>query len=270
MTALACVMGWPVAHSLSPAIHNAGFAAAGLDWTFVPLAIRPGAIAEGVHLLGELEVHGASVTMPHKQTVVPFLARLAGDAARLGAVNTIAREGAALVGHNTDGAGFLRALAAETGVDPAGASATVLGAGGAARAVALALADAGVSVTVISRRPEQAADVAALHQAISSGNVPGRSDLVVNATPVRDEVPFDVANFGTVAADLLYGRVPSAFLRGARAAGATAMDGLGMLVHQAALAFTIWTGIEAPVTAMAEGARAARAGGTSDMPGQVS
>src|SRR5437667_11073134 len=100
---LACIIGWPVAESLSPVIHNAAFAAVGLDWTYVPLAVRPGAIEEGMNLLRQLGVEGANVTMPHKRVVVPLLDRLEGDAAALGAVNTIVRDGATFVGHNTDG-----------------------------------------------------------------------------------------------------------------------------------------------------------------------
>ena len=133
---LACIIGWPVARSLSPAIHNAAFAALGLDWTYVPLAVRPGAIEEGMGLVHELGVEGANVTMPHKQTVIPFLERLEGDAQTLGAVNTIVREGSALVGFNTDGAGFLAAIRDEAAFDPSGKRALVLGAGGAARALA--------------------------------------------------------------------------------------------------------------------------------------
>ncbi|TMK50803.1 MAG: shikimate dehydrogenase, partial [Actinobacteria bacterium] len=125
---LACIIGWPVARSLSPAIHNAAFAALGLDWTYVPLAVRPGAIEEGMGLVHELGVEGANVTMPHKQTVIPFLERLEGDAQTLGAVNTIVREGSALVGFNTDGAGFLAAIRDEAAFDPSGKRALVLGA----------------------------------------------------------------------------------------------------------------------------------------------
>ena len=258
---LACIIGWPVARSLSPAIHNAAFAALGLDWTYVPLAVRPGAIEEGMGLVHELGVEGANVTMPHKQTVIPFLERLEGDAQTLGAVNTIVREGSALVGFNTDGAGFLAAIRDEAAFDPSGKRALVLGAGGAARALAVALSTAGATVTVAARRPEQAAEVAALAAGIATApwGDAARADLVVNATPSRDGLPLDALAFapGMLAVDLIYLPPSTPFVLAARAAGATALDGLGMLVHQAALSFRLWTGRDAPIDVMQEAARAA-------------
>ena len=260
---LACIIGWPVAQSLSPAIHNAAFEALGLDWTYIPLAVRPDAIAEGVRLLDELNVWGANVTMPHKRTIVPYLERLEGDAQRLGAVNTVVREGSSRVGYNTDGEGFLSALREEAGFEPAGKRALVLGAGGAARAVAFALADAGAVVGVAARRHLAALEVAMLHPAIAQyeWGKPATADLIVNATPVREGLPLEHLSFGSgiLAADLIYLPPETGFLRAARAAGATAVDGFGMLVHQAALSFRLWTGADAPIEVMARAARAAAA-----------
>ncbi len=267
MTSLACVIGWPIADSLSPAIHNAAFAERGLDWTYVALAVRPGAMADGMRLLDALEVAGANVTMPHKRSVLPFLARVGEEAARLDAVNTLVRTDVGWVGHNTDGEGFLRALRADAGFDPAGRSALILGAGGAARAVAVALAGAGASVRVGARRAEQAAAVAALDDALRA--VPwgetAAADLIVNATPAREGLPLDRLPFGpgVVAVDLITLPPPTSFLRAARAAGTDAHDGLGMLVHQAALSFRHWTGREAPIDVMAAAARVALASGSS-------
>ena len=258
---LACIIGWPVAESLSPAIHNAAFDALGLDWTYVPLAVRPGAIDEGMTLLRELDVQGANVTMPHKQSVVPYLERLEGDAETLRAVNTIVRDAGALVGHNTDGPGFLAAIAEEAGFDPSGKRALVLGAGGAARGVAVALARAGASVLISARRPEQAAELARLVPGIGTApwGLAAQADLVVNATPSREGLPLDSVGFapGVLAADLIYLPPSTVFVLSARAAGATALDGLGMLVHQAALSFRLWTGREAPLQVMREAARSA-------------
>ena len=258
---LACIIGWPVAQSLSPAIHNAAFDALGLDWTYVPLAVRPGAIDEGMTLLRELDVQGANVTMPHKQSVVPYLQRLEGDAETLQAVNTIVRDGEALVGENTDGPGFLWAIAEEAGFDPAGKRALVLGAGGAARAVAVALASAGASVVVSARRAEQAAELSRLAAGIETSpwSVATEADLVVNATPSRDGLPLDAMGFGpgVLAVDLIYLPPSTGFVLAARTAGATALGGLGMLVHQAALSFRLWTGLDAPLQVMQEAARAA-------------
>ena len=258
---LACIIGWPVAESLSPAIHNAAFEALGLDWTYIPLAVRPGAIDEGVGLLRELDVQGANVTMPHKQSVVPYLERLSGDAQTLQAVNTIVRDGEAFVGDNTDGPGFLAAIAEEAGFEPEGKRALVLGAGGAARAVALALARAGAAVVVSARRPEQAAELSSLAVGIETGlwGVAAEADLIVNATPSRDGLPLDALGFGprVLGVDLIYQPPSTGFVLAARAAGATAVDGLGMLVHQASLSFRLWTGREAPLHVMREAARSA-------------
>jgi shikimate dehydrogenase len=263
---LACIIGWPVAQSLSPAIHNAAFEALALDWTYVPLAVRPDAIEEGVRLLDELDVSGANVTMPHKQSIVPYLERLEGDAAALHAVNTIVREGNALIGHNTDGPGFLAALREEVGFDPQSKRALVLGAGGAARAVAVALARAGSAVWVSARRPEQASDVAALETGIETTpwGTETSVDLVVHATPSREGLPLDSLAFGPgiLAVDLIYLPPETSFLAAARAAGATALDGLGMLVHQAALSFRLWTGVDAPLEVMTQAARAAAGSST--------
>jgi len=267
---LACIIGWPVAESLSPAIHNAAFASVGLDWTYVPLAVRPGAIDEGMKLVRQLGIEGANVTMPHKRTVVPLLDRLEGDAAALDAVNTIVRDGGAFVGHNTDGAGFLAAVAEEASFSPVGKTAVVLGAGGAARAVALALARAGASVRVSARRPEQAAEVAAIAPGIdiASWGESGPADLVVNATPSREGLPLAALGFrpGTLAFDLVYLPPMTEFVRFARDAGATAMGGLGMLVHQAALSFRLWTGIDPPIQVMAGAARVALSSGEGSDP----
>ena len=261
---LACIIGWPVAESLSPAIHNATFEALGLDWTYVPLAVRPGAIDEGMTLLRELDVQGANVTMPHKQSIVPYLERLVGDAETLQAVNTVVRDGGAFVGHNTDGPGFLAAIDEEAGFDPKGKRALVLGAGGAARAVAVALAKAGAAVVVAARRPEQATEVAALVGGIDTApwGVTSQAELIVNATPSRDGLPLEAVGFapGMLAVDLIYLPPSTGFVLAARAAGATALDGLGMLVHQAALSFRLWTGVEPPLQVMKEAALAARGG----------
>jgi len=260
---LACIIGWPVAQSLSPAIHNAAFEALGLDWTYVPLAVRPGAIEEGVHLMNEMGAQGANVTMPHKQAIVPYLERLEGDAETLRAVNTIIREGSSLIGHNTDGPGFLTALREEARFEPKGKHCLILGGGGAARADALALTIEGADVVVSARRPEQAAELTSIAARIETApwGTTIQADLVVNATPSREGLPLDSMRFGpnVVAADLIYVPPETAFLEAARAAGATAVDGLGMLVHQAALSFRLWTGVNAPLEVMAQAARAAAA-----------
>jgi shikimate dehydrogenase len=266
------VIGAPVRHSLSPAIHNAAFAACGLDWTFVAFEVPEGGGPDAVAAMRALRLGGLSVTMPHKGAVAAAVDECTPVAARLGAVNAVVpRPDGALVGHNTDGAGFVAALRAD-GVEPCGVHTVVLGAGGAARAVVAALAEAGAaSVVVVNRTRHRAMAAAALAGAagrVGDAAEVASADLVVNATSVgmgRADVPIDPALLrpGQVVADIVVHPVDTALLRAARAAGATTVDGLGMLVHQAALAFGLWTGREAPVAVMraaAEAEAARRAG----------
>lgn len=259
MSHLAAVIGWPVNRSLSPAIHNAAFAMLGLDWSFAPIAIRPDSLAEGMELLDALQVEGASVTMPHKLGVIGFCSNLTPRAQRLGAVNTLSRTEGGWEGDNTDGEGFLRFLHEDADLRPR--SALVVGAGGAARAVAVALADEGVDVTVAARRAEAAEEVAGLAERIGTASWGRRvaCDLVVQTTPVRDDsLPAAYRAFpkGRAAVELAYG-APTAFLQAAEDAGAPSYDGLGMLIRQAALAFERWTGLSAPIAAMRQAAGSA-------------
>jgi len=264
-TRLAAVIGSPVRHSLSPVLHNAAFAAAGLDWVYVALEVGPGRVPEALAGMRALGIGGLSVTMPHKEAVAAECDRLSDDAAALGAVNCVVPDGDELVGHNTDGAGFVAALAAD-GVDPAGMACVVLGAGGAARAIALALARAGAAeVAVVNRTAARAEQAVALLGGVGrvvapadAGESVGAAGLVVNATsvgmgdPAPSDLPLDPARLraGQVVADIVYRPLETALLRAARTRGATAVNGVPMLVHQAAVAFELWTGVPAPVAAM--------------------
>ncbi|HET9441779.1 MAG TPA: shikimate dehydrogenase [Acidimicrobiales bacterium] len=268
---MAGVIGDPVRHSLSPAIHNAGFRALGLDWLYAAFPVPAGRGAEAVAAMRTLGLEGLSVTMPHKADVMSALDGLSDTARALGAVNTIHRRGTQLVGDNTDGHGFLAALRDDEGIDPAGRRCVVLGAGGAARAVVLALARAGAAeVVVVNRTPSRGRDAAALAGDVGRVGDPAEvagADMVVNATPLgmagvgAGALPLDPASLGAgqVVVDLVYHPAETPLLAAARAAGATAVGGVGMLVHQAAAAFRLWTGAEAPVAAMAAAATAALA-----------
>jgi len=264
-TRLAAVIGSPVRHSLSPVLHNAAFAATDLDWVYVAFEVAEGRAPEALDGMRTLGLGGLSVTMPHKEAVAAACDRLTEDAALLGAVNCVVPDGHELVGHNTDGAGFLAALAAD-GTDPAGLACVVLGAGGAARSVALALVRAGAAeVAVVNRTPERAERAVALLGAtgrvVDPGGASGvvaAADLVVNATSVGmgegspGETPVDPEALrpGQVVVDIVYRPLETELLREARARGATGMNGVPMLVHQAAVAFELWTGVAAPVRAM--------------------
>ena len=272
------VIGSPVAHSLSPLLHDAAFAAMGLGevWRSFAFEIPGGAAAAALDAMRSAAVTGLSVTMPHKDDVARLVDESSETARRLGAVNCVlARTDGSLFGTNTDGEGFVASLARGPGFTPQGRRCVVVGAGGAARAVILALANAGAAhVAVVNRTPERAVGAADLARPVGEP-VPSvgseldaavrGADLVVNATPLgmagttsgdREEwlVRPEILRGGQVAADLVYAPRPTPWLVAARAAGATTLDGLGMLVHQAAAQLALWTGREPPVEAMWEAA----------------
>jgi shikimate dehydrogenase len=275
------VIGDPVGHSLSPTLHNAAFEAVGLDWVYVAFAVPRGRAAEAVAAVPALGLAGFNVTMPHKEDVAAACDELTSDAAALRSVNTVvaAADGRTL-GDSTDGPGFLDALADED-IALAGQAVLVLGAGGAARAVVLALGRAGAHVTVAARRPDAAESAAALApgaRAVPLGAVaplgpssaaaavdPAGFSLVVNATPLGmsggDPLPVDPESLhgGQAVVDLVYHPADTPLLTAARARGAHAVNGLGMLLHQAARSFTLWTGRPAPLDAMRTAVTAALA-----------
>lgn len=270
-TQLVGVIGWPIEHSLSPAMHNAAFATLGLDWCYVPFGVPPERLSEAVRGLQALGVRGANATVPHKEALLPLVDELTPEAEAIGAVNTLLFRPGGILGHNTDAAGFLRALH-EAGFDPTGCTALVLGSGGAARSVVYALARVGARIILLNRTVERAEALAAalrgrVPQAdLSTGPLAleviaqhmGNVDLVVNATtlgmhphveasPWPAQLPFPHKAF---CYDLVYTPRETAFIRQARHAGAHAASGLGMLVHQGAEAFALWTGIQPPVGVM--------------------
>lgn len=269
------VIGDPVDHSLSPLLHNTAFAELGLDWVSVGFRVTAGsapAALEGARALG---LAGLSVTMPHKAAVAEAVDDRTEIAQRLGAVNCVRIVNGKLIGTNTDGQGFVESLRRGTGFDPANKRCVVIGAGGAARAVVLALAESGAAeIVVVARKPEAAAAAATL--AGSAGRVgsardaPG-TDLIVNATPVgmvgdgtvthTPVVPAEALVEGQVVVDLVYEPAETEWMAGAARQGAVVLGGLGMLVHQAAAQLKLWTGLDPPVEAMWLAAEAARSGG---------
>lgn len=263
-TRLAAVIGDPVRHSLSPTIHNAGFAAAGLDWAYLAFEVPAGGGAGAVDAMRELGLDGLSVTMPLKAEVAAAVDERSAAVEALGAANTVVRRGSVLVGENTDGEGFVNALRTDEGFDPAGVKCLVVGAGGAARAVIRALGEAGATdIAVAARRAVAASAAAALAPGVARPGTVEEADgagLVVNATPlgmgeVVDldatlPVPADRLGPGQVVVDLVYHPLLTPFVAAARDRGAVAVNGVGMLLHQAAVAFRLWTGEEAPLPAM--------------------
>lgn len=263
-TTLVGVMGDPVAHSLSPLLHNTAFAELGLDWASTGFHVPAGGAAGALEGARSLGLAGLSVTMPHKAAVAALVDERTEVAARLDAVNCVIRRGDRLIGDNTDGEGFVASLRRGAGFEPAGRRCLVIGGGGAARAVVLALADAGAAeVVVVNRSPERAARAASLAGPVGRVGEAGEAgavDLVVNATPAGmaggpapdRPPPVDPAwvGPGQVVADLVYHPAETAWLAAARAAGATTVAGVGMLVHQAAAQLLAWTGEDPPLRAM--------------------
>ena len=275
-TRVAAVIGSPVRHSLSPVLHNAAFTETGLDWVYLAFEVPRGAVPDAFAGVRALGLAGLSVTTPHKEAAAEACDRLSADAEALGAVNCVVNDGGTLVGHSTDGDGFVAALAAEVDLAPGGRRCVVLGAGGAARSIALALARAGAAeVAVVNRTPARAERTVALvgptGRVVGPDDVPPTveaAELVVNATSLgmgasatRGESPLDpgLLRAGTVVADIVYDPVATPLLEAARAAGARTLNGLPMLVHQAAIAFEHWTGREAPVEVMSAAVADARA-----------
>lgn len=272
-TRIAGVIGHPVRHSLSPALHNAAFAQLGLDWVYLAFDVAPHAGARAVEAMRTLDLAGLSVTMPHKETVAAAVDSLDPAAAALRSVNTVVPQpDGSLRGHSTDGAGFVASLHA-AGVMVAGRTVCLLGAGAAARSISDALGRSGAAqVTVVNRTMASAEATAALATAAGSTGIVGTvgllddirsADLVVNATSIGmgadgsggggvGDLPCDPAALraGQVVIDVVYHPRETPLLRAARAAGAATVDGLGMLVHQAALQQQLWHGAVPDVSVM--------------------
>jgi shikimate dehydrogenase len=246
MTDLAVLLGHQIGYSASPAMHNAAFSALDIDARYVLADVSAGDLAGAVGELRGPGRIGANVTRPHKLAVCELVDEVSPDVERLGAANTVVRDGTRLVAHNTD----LPAVAAELGGIRPLRRAIVLGDGGAARAVQAALGEAGAEVAVVDRR--RWAELPALLAG---------ADLLVNATPIgtsSDETPVEAGLLRPDLAvlDLVYRPTPTRLVREAHAAGARAQGGAGMLLTQAVLSFELWTGRPAPVAVMAEALRA--------------
>ena len=238
-TTLVGILGWPVWHSLSPRLQNAGFSALGLDWAYVPLPVRPEDLADGVRGLAAAGFAGANITIPHKTAVLDLCDEVDPLAAEAQSVNTLVFADGQIRGSSTD------IVAIATAVEGQGRRALVLGAGGSAKAAVVALRGAGAEVTTATR-----------HDADWPPD--GREfDIVVNATPVKDE-PIVAPREGQQIVDLPYNTngEPTALVAAARAVGCErVVDGIDILVAQGVASFELWTGLPAPMAAMGEALR---------------
>jgi shikimate dehydrogenase len=250
-TRLAAVIGHPVRHSLSPALHNAVFEAGGLDWRFVAFDVHPGGAAEAVAAMRTLGIGGFAVTMPHKADMADAVDEVDQAAAALRSVNTVVlREDGSTLGASTDGPGFVNLLAAED-VALDGRRVVVLGAGAASRSIVDALGRRGiVDIAIVNRTPEHAVAVCELAETARVGSLDDieGADVLINTTSVgmgADELPFDpvLLHERLTVADIVYHPRRTALLHAAEDAGAATVEGLGMLVHQAVLQQELWTGV---------------------------
>jgi shikimate dehydrogenase len=268
-TKICALIGDPVEHTMSPAMHNIAFQELGLDYVYLPFHVKPEQLAQAIAGLKALNVRGFNVTIPHKVNVIPLLDALDPLAEKIGAVNTVVNDSGKLKGYNTDAEGFLRALT-ENGFAPKGKNIVVLGAGGAARAISYILTKQGVQLTILNRQQELdwAKDIARLIKkdfkkevrVLELSHLPEALtgvDLLVNATSVgmspRDKestVPAGLLTKVPLVFDIVYNPVKTKLLKEAKAAGAKTVSGVDMLVWQGALAFEKWTGKKAPVDLM--------------------
>ncbi len=271
---LFALIGDPVGQSLSPAMHNAAFRALGLNCAYITLRVPKPTLANAIAGVRALGIAGLNVTIPHKISIISLLDELDESANLVGAVNTVKNNRGKLIGFNTDGEGALRALEEKIG-SVKGEEVVLLGAGGAARAIAFSLARAGARLTIANRTVPRAQALASAVEQKLSTNVKVASlnraeltkalknvDVLINATSVgmhpkidKTLVRANMMRRGLVVYDIVYKPLRTKLLREARRAGGKTIDGLGMLVHQGALAFEIWTGKRAPIKIMKAAAK---------------
>jgi shikimate dehydrogenase len=266
-TILYGVFGDPIRHSRSPIMLNRAFQEADMNAVYAAFHVRPDELGDAVRGIRALGYRGINVTIPHKVEVMQYLDVIDEGARVVGAVNTIVNEDGKLIGYNTDGIGYVRSLKEETGIDLLGKNVLVLGAGGAARGVAYALAKEGAGCIYIANRTKERAleladTISAFTKTIGLGldeisNVVDEVAFVLNTTsagmhPHTDELPMPVELLREhhLVSDLIYNPRITRFLREAEALGARIHGGLGMFIYQGAYAFEYWTGKPAPVAAM--------------------
>ncbi len=268
-TMIVGLFGHPVHHSQSPLMHNTAFAEIGCDFAYAAFDVPPERLEDAVAGIRALGLRGVNVTIPHKVAILPFLDEIDPLAQRIGAVNTVVNEDGRLIGYNTDGMGYVRSLVEETGIDLTKQVVTMLGAGGAARAVACTLAEKGVkAIRIINRSREKAERLAEqLHPLVEARALEPHefaaavadATLLINTTsigmyPHVDEMPIpgEWLHDKLVVSDLIYNPLETKLLRHARETGAVTHSGVGMFVNQGALAFELWTNREAPARLMRE------------------
>jgi shikimate dehydrogenase len=259
-TRITGLFGYPVEHTLSPAMHNAAFERLRLDYCYLPFLVHPDSLAKAVEAIRALTMAGVNVTVPHKEAVIPFLDEVNEEASFIGAINTVVNRDGRLTGYNTDGRGFMHSLE-ENGIGIAGKSVLVVGAGGASRAIGYYLSEKAERL-FIHDIDEKKLDKLASDLSQIRGNVSSLAriddtrgfDIIINATPLGlkegDPSPVDIGALlpTQTVCDLIYKK--TSLLDLAARKGCRTMDGLGMLLWQGVLAFELWTSVSPPVDVM--------------------
>lgn len=257
------VIGNPIAHSLSPVMHRAGYKALGLNAEYQKFEVQPDALKDAVHGLKGLGFSGWNVTVPYKEAIIPFLDELTEEAQRAGAVNTVKVYEGRLIGHNTDGAGFVRSLQSYIELKP-GMKVVVLGAGGAARGITMALAPLGVQLQILNRTLKRAEELVDHIREFGGQAESGewgpsewlkQADLVIQTTSIglrNESFPFTLQGVSpnTLVVDIIFNPWETLFLREAKQKGCQTLNGVEMLLYQGVLAWEFWLGGQAPVHAM--------------------
>jgi shikimate dehydrogenase len=263
------VFGHPVAENPTVVMHESAFAALGLNWRYLTIEVLPEDLENAMKGLRAFNMRGINLTIPHKVAVLKYLDVVKPDAALMGAVNTVVREGNKLIGENTDGKGFMQALTKDAEINPKGKKVLVLGAGGAARSITVELALSGAEkITVVNRSAERGKILAELIanktkakanfiQWVKNYSLPSDTDILVNATSIglfpnvndKPDINYDSILESMTVCDVIHTPM-TPFLNEARSHGAQILDGLGMLVYQGAIGFKLWTGLDAPVDVM--------------------
>jgi shikimate dehydrogenase len=272
-TRVCAIIGDPVEHSLSPVMHNAAFKKLGLNLVYVAFTVTRNELKDAISGARSLGMQGLNVTMPHKNAVMSYLDETDSTAKAIGAVNTILNEQGKLIGYNTDGVGAMRALK-ENGISPDGKKMLLLGAGGAAKAIAFQAAQEVEELVILNRTSEKAEKLAEVlrrefGKRVNSGALSSdvlkkelkTTDILVNATSVgmhpdvnRSPVPSDLLRSGLCVMDIIYNPLETKLVTDAKAVGAKVVFGLEMLLYQGAVAFEIWTNCPAPVEVMRKAA----------------
>ena len=270
-TKIVGIFGYPVRHSASPAMHNAAFKSLGLDYAYLPFEVRPEKVGEAARALIPLNITGVNITIPHKETIIPYLSGTSREAELIGAVNTIVVRSDELIGYNTDGQGFVASLREDGGKEIKGKALLVLGAGGAARAIVAQAALEGAGKILVTDKIKEKAEkmVSDIRKNISSGEIRTipreeikprlrETDFLINATPVgmnpQDPLIIDPdwLSSSLLVFDLVYNLGETKLMKAARERGCRVIGGLGMLIHQGAISFKLWTGKDAPIRVMRE------------------